>query len=158
MKVIIAGDRDINENDARLISDAVKCSGFKITEVVSGCAKGGDALGELWANYHKVKIARFKADWKNITIPGASVKHGQYGPYNAKAGFDRNQKMADYADALIALQPNGPSAGTQDMIKRANAKGIPVYIYPPPVDNSPDYDLGIDGSDKQPDNGSSYVF
>lgn len=66
--------------------------------------------------------------------------------------------MADYADALIALQPNGQTAGTQDMIKRASAKGIPVYIYPPPVDNSPDYDLGIDGSDQKPESGCSYVF
>lgn len=112
----------------------------------------------MWAAHHKVKVAKFKADWKNITVPGALVKTGPYGQYNAKAGFDRNQKMADYADALIALQPNGATNGTQDMIKRAISKGIAIYIYPPPVDNSPDYDLGIDGSDKSPENGCSYVF
>lgn len=158
MKVIIAGDRDVNENDVSLIVDAIKCSGFKITEVVSGCAKGGDTLGENWANHHKIKIARFRADWKNLTAPGAVIKTNQYGQYNTKAGFDRNQKMADYADALIALQPNGPSNGTQDMIRRANIKGIPVFIYPPVIDNSPDYDLGIDGTENKPDNGYSYAF
>lgn len=131
MRVIIAGDRNIDENDLYLIEKAVEESGFKITQVFSGKAKGGDKLGEAWAKRNKVKIREFPADWKDITAPGAVIKEGQYGPYNAKAGFDRNQEMADYAEALIALQPNGDSSGTQDMIDRAKKKGIPIFVYPP---------------------------
>jgi ABC-type sugar transport system substrate-binding protein len=41
--------------------------------------------------------------------------------------------MADAAEALIALQPNGDSNGTQDMIERAKKRGIPVFVYPPPL-------------------------
>lgn len=131
IRVIIAGDRDIDENNLTLIEQAVEASGFTITQVFSGTAKGGDKLGERWAKRNKIKIREFPADWKDITAPGAVIKEGQYGPYNAKAGFARNQEMADYAEALIALQPNGDSSGTQDMIERARKKGIPVFVYPP---------------------------
>ena len=43
MKVIIAGSR--NFTDYKVLQDAIKNSGFKITEVVSGGAKGVDSLG-----------------------------------------------------------------------------------------------------------------
>lgn len=49
--------------------------------------------------------------------------------YNANAGFQRNEKMAAYAEALIALQPDGPTHGTQDMIKRSLAHKLQVFIY-----------------------------
>lgn len=131
MRCIIAGDRDINEDDLHLINIAVQQSGFHITTVISGKAQGGDRLGEKWAKLNKIRVQEFPADWKDLTVPGAVIKTGKFGPYNAKAGFDRNQDMADAAEALIALQPNGDSSGTQDMIERARKKGIPVFVYPP---------------------------
>lgn len=130
MKVIIAGDRDISEQNFKLIDAAISASKFKITAVVSGTAKGGDKLGEKWASVNGVRVTKFPAKWKELDAPGALVKEGEYGKYNARAGFDRNQEMADYADALIALQPDGPTDGISDMITRAKAKGIPVFIYP----------------------------
>ena len=47
MKVIIAGSRGVE--DYALVEEAVKQSGFDITEVVSGTARGVDLLGEHWA-------------------------------------------------------------------------------------------------------------
>lgn len=44
MKTIIAGSRDIH--DADLLEQTIKQSGFEITVVVSGCAKGVDKLGK----------------------------------------------------------------------------------------------------------------
>ena len=131
MKVIIAGDREIDENNLNLVHDAVAMSGFEITQVISGTAKGGDKLGERWAKLNKIRVREFPAEWNDLTAPGAVIKTGKFGPYNAKAGFDRNQAMANVAEALIALQPNGDSSGTQDMIERARKKGIPVFVYPP---------------------------
>ena len=128
MKVIIAGDRECIDYD--LLERAIEQSGFEVTEVVSGGARGGDKLGELWAKAHKVPVKVFAADWNNIKAKGAIVKVNQWKKkYNANAGFERNQQMADYAEALIALQPDGPTSGTQDMIKRAKKRGIPIHVY-----------------------------
>jgi len=111
MKVIIAGARNIS--DQAIIFAAVASSPFVITEVVSGCAKGVDIQGEFWAARAGLPCKRFPADWNGLGI---------------KAGPLRNQQMADYADALIAIW-DGESPGTKDMIRRAEAKQLPVFIY-----------------------------
>lgn len=48
--------------------------------------------------------------------------------YGNAAGFIRNQAMADYADALIAVWDNR-SKGTADMIRKAIGRGLPVFVY-----------------------------
>lgn len=131
VSIVIAGDRNVNEFDMNLVDAAVRASGFDITEVVSGCARGADRLGEIWARKNGIPIVKFPADWKNLDAEGAIIKEGQYGQYNARAGFDRNQQMANYADGVIALQPNGLTDGTLDMIERGEKAGLHVFIYPP---------------------------
>lgn len=111
MRVIIAGTRAVS--DVGLVARAVVDSGFEVTEVVSGGARGVDRLGEEWARSQGIPVRRFPADWDR---------------YGRRAGPVRNQEMADYAEALIAIW-DGNSAGTRDMIGRARAKGIPVFIY-----------------------------
>ena len=128
MKVIIAGPRDFNDYD--VVCDAIEKSDFLIKEVVSGAANGVDTLGVDWAKENKVKFKEFPADWNNINAPDALVKENKWGKkFNARAGFDRNQKMAEYADALIAIDTG--SSGTGDMIKRAKKEGLPVFKYDP---------------------------
>ncbi|MFA5195962.1 MAG: SLOG family protein [Bacteroidales bacterium] len=111
MKIIIAGSREINE--FILVQLAVAGSGFDITEVVSGTAKGVDKLGELWAFENDIPVKRFPADWKK---------------YGKSAGYKRNEQMAEYADALIAIW-DGKSPGTGHMISIAKMKNIPVYVH-----------------------------
>lgn len=126
MKTIIAGSRDIT--DYNTVAMAIKNSGFKITEVVSGQARGVDTVGEVWAKSNGIPIKTFKPNWDDITADGAVVKTNKYGKkYNAMAGFQRNQEMADYADALIAIW-KAKSSGTGDMIERARKAGLKVYI------------------------------
>lgn len=100
MKVIIAGSRDIR--DKLVLKDAIFQSDFLITEVVSGCARGVDTLGELWAEEQGVSIARFPANWER---------------FGRAAGKYRNADMADYCDAAIILW-DGESQGTLDMIDK----------------------------------------
>ncbi len=111
MKVIIAGTRTIA--NAALVEQAIAESGFEITELVSGCADGVDRLGELWAERVGVPVVRYPANWK---------------VYGKAAGPIRNQAMADHADALIGVW-DGWSRGTIDMIRRAKAKGLKVYVH-----------------------------
>jgi hypothetical protein len=132
VKVIIAGDRTIIDYD--LLEKAISKAGFDITEVVSGGAKGGDLLGEMWAKAHNIPVKVFKADWNNIKVKGVKIKerrnpfNGKMEKYNVDAGFARNKLMVEYADAAICLQPYGETSGTQHTIKLARKKGIPVYV------------------------------
>jgi len=110
MKVIIAGSRVFN--DYGLLCQAVVDSGFDITEVVSGCARGADTLGERWAADHGVPVARFAAEWDK---------------YQRAAGPIRNRQMAEYAEGLIAL-PVGEARGTRDMIRQATKLKLKVFV------------------------------
>jgi len=110
MKTIIAGSRNITE--LKYVEEAIVESGFTITEIVSGGAKGIDSLGEYYGTKHKIPIKKFPANWK---------LHGK------KAGPIRNEEMAKYAEALIAIW-DGKSTGTRDMINRAIKKGFKVYV------------------------------
>ena len=109
MKVIIAGSREINSY--AVVEQAVRESNLEITEVVSGCARGVDRLGEAYAIKHRLPIAKFPANW--------DLGRG--------AGHIRNAQMAEYAEALIAIW-DGSSRGTAGMIRIARANGLQVYV------------------------------
>lgn len=109
-RVIIAGGRDIHDYDK--VVEAIEESGFRIDVVVSGGAKGVDALGERYAEENDLNLAIFRADWQT---------HGR------AAGPIRNRKMAENADALIAIW-DGKSRGTKNMIETAQKKGLMVYV------------------------------
>lgn len=128
MKVGIVGDRTVN--DYSLIDKAVKQSGFSITEVVSGGARGVDSLARQWASDNGLPFTEFKARWDDLKAPGAIVRTNKWGrKYNANAGFARNTSIVDYADAIIAIQPNGPTSGTQDTVKKAKKAKKPLHQY-----------------------------
>lgn len=110
MRVIIAGSRDYDNYDGLL--EAINDSAFEISVVVSGGAKGADALGERYAIAMNKPLDIHKADWK---------AHGR------GAGPVRNKKMAENADALIAIW-DGQSRGTKHMIDTATSKGLRVYV------------------------------
>lgn len=111
MKVIIAGSRGIVEGG--FIENAIKNSGFDITEVVSGhCYDSPDIYGELYAQAYSLKLTLFVPDWHT---------------FGKSAGPIRNRKMAEYADALIAIW-DGKSNGTLNMIREMNKLGKPIHI------------------------------
>lgn len=125
MRTIIAGSRNIT--DYRLLLNAVEESGFSITEVVSGKAKGVDKLGERYALEHVIPIAEFPAKWNEIDDTSI-IRYTKWGaPYNALAGIQRNELMSQNADAAIILW-DGKSSGTKDMLKRAKSQGLKVYL------------------------------
>lgn len=111
MKTIIAGTRTITDYD--IVCRAVSASGFDITEVVSGTARGVDRLGERWAREHDLPVEEFPADWER---------------YGRRAGPRRNSRMAVCADALVAVW-DGESRGTKNMIDHAKHYGLEVFIY-----------------------------
>jgi len=111
MRTIIAGSRSIT--DPQLVAKAVAESGFTITSVVSGGARGIDRLGEAWATDHTIAITRFPAEWTR---------------YGRSAGYRRNEVMAVHADALLAIW-DGHSPGTRHMIDTARDHGLTVFVF-----------------------------
>ena len=111
MKVIVAGSRTIGDYD--LVEKAILDSGFEIDEIVWGCAPGVDTLAKIYADNNSLPHRPFPADW---------IKYGR-----KNAGKIRNQEMADYADALVAVRQD-KSGGTTDMMKRMKTAGKPVFL------------------------------
>ena len=100
MRVIIAGSRDFNNYALVCATMEELMKEMEITEVVCGCAKGADELGEIWAWSHHINVKRMPAEWDR---------------FGRSAGMIRNHQMGEYADFLVAFW-DGKSRGTQDMI------------------------------------------
>lgn len=109
-RLIIAGSRHLDEAAALDAIESV-AKPEHVSEVVSGGARGADAAGERWAERHSIPVRRFPADWSQ----------------GRAAGPKRNEEMAAYGQALLALW-DYQSRGTADMIRRARAHGLPVRI------------------------------
>ena len=114
--VIIAGSREFSNYELleeacdHILENKIK-DGYKIT-VLSGHARGADLLGERYATKKGFEIKTFPADWDR---------------YGRKAGFKRNEKMAELGNALIAFFADGAdSKGTKHMVKTAREKNLIV--------------------------------
>lgn len=116
MKLVIAGSRSVTNKPLVFYEASRVHDIYPVTEVVSGCARGVDTLGEQWADVFGVAVKRFpvtKSDWERI------------GP---SAGHRRNKEMADYADAVLAVW-DGKSSGTKSMIKYALDRNLLLFVY-----------------------------
>ncbi len=112
MKVIIAGCRHFTDYNLGYLKLEALFTRIEPSEVVSGGARGGDFIGEQYANDCHIPIRRFLADWEQ---------------FGESAGYKRNVEMAEYADALVAFW-DGKSRGTAHMIAIAREKGLKVRI------------------------------
>lgn len=116
MKVIVAGSRDIDEpEDVYRAIRAARNAGWAFDEVVTGGARGPDTIAHEAAAQKGVPTEVFEAAW---------------GKYGKAAGPIRNEQMADYADALVAIW-DGQSPGTRNMIQEALGRKMPVFVYRP---------------------------
>lgn len=113
-KVIICGSRDFTNYDllkkkCDKILEKRKEKGEEIV-IISGCSRGADTLGEKYAKENGYEVLRFPADWEK---------------YKKRAGYIRNEKMAEEANACIAfLQDDKECKGTKNMISIARKKNL----------------------------------
>lgn len=105
MKTAVIGSRTFdNYEQLKTILDNL---GDKPTEIISGGAKGADALAERYAQENDLPLTIHLANWQE---------------YGKAAGPIRNQQIIEDCDQVVAMW-DGLSKGTQHSIKIAKAKG-----------------------------------
>lgn len=114
MKVAIIGSRGVSSYD--LVEEAVVRSGFLVSSVISGGARGADTLALRYAWSHGFWPDRWEL------LPANWEKYGRV------AGRIRNNRMADKADAIVAIW-DGSSPGTAHMIECGLQRKLPIYVY-----------------------------
>lgn len=108
-----AGGRDFDDYQLlKATMDKLLCNITDEITVVCGQAKGADTLGEQYAMEKGYTIDYYPAQWKL---------------YGKRAGYLRNEQMAQNADALAAFW-NGESRGTKNMIELAKRYGLKVRV------------------------------
>jgi len=129
MRVIVAGSRDFTDYGLvkGIIEATISKYNIPIEILVHGGAKGVDLLAKRWADSKGILAIEFPAHWHDLDVPGAVIKTNKYGKYNSRAGHDRNIRMAEYGNVLIAIRKNN-SPGTTHMINTAVEHGLRVYV------------------------------
>lgn len=115
VKVIIAGGRDYeNYNELECVADHMleKLMDTHDIVIISGGARGADAMAMRYANHRGFELIVMPADWDT---------HGK------SAGYKRNTQMAEAATHLIAFW-DGVSRGTKHMIDIAHSMKIKVHV------------------------------
>ena len=110
MKLIIAGSHSFRDYQLLCQTLAPECP--RITQVLTGGARGAEQLGYRWAWKHAIKHQLFRADWER---------------FGKSAGVRRNHQMAQAGDMLVAFHVKN-SPGTAHMIACMRALGKPVVV------------------------------
>ena len=115
MQLAIIGSRTFNDyaNAKQWIDRILSEHNLPVpTQIVSGGAKGADAIAERYAHEHGIELQVFKADWTK---------------YGRGAGPVRNREIIRHARHFLALW-DMQSKGTRHSIETALGQGKPVYI------------------------------
>lgn len=107
-KIIVAGSRSFNDYSKmkEVLSEIVSPN----CEIISGGARGADALAKKYALEYSIPYKEFPADWST---------------HSKSAGAIRNKQMADYGEVLISFW-DGESKGSKNMIE--NMKKLKKHI------------------------------
>lgn len=107
MKVAVIGSRSIKIDSIEIYLPQ------KISELVSGGAKGVDECVKKYAMKNDIKLTEFLPDYKRY-LRGAPLK--------------RNIEIIEYADLVIAIW-DGNSKGTEFVINQCKKRKKTVVVY-----------------------------
>ena len=112
LSVAVVGSRSFDDRELleRVLDHLL--NHLRIRQIVSGGARGADALAEQWARERGIPCRVYLPDWQ---------KHGR------AAGPIRNRKIVRDADLVVAFW-DGQSRGTKDTIEQAERQNVPVII------------------------------
>lgn len=107
MKIAVIGSRNL------IVKDLGRYLPEKVTEIVSGGARGIDACARKYAKAHGIKLKEF--------LP-------EYEKYGRSAPLKRNLQIIDYADLIIAFW-DGQSRGTKFVIDNCQKRNKKVRVF-----------------------------
>lgn len=132
-RIIVAGTREFNNFEMlnEVLEGFISNMNKDSITIVSGCARGADTLGEVFAENHNINLVKFPADWQK---------------YGKEAGFIRNTEMANYvteegSHGILFAFWDGKSNGTKDMINKAIMNDIEKHIIVYEVDENNNQNL-----------------
>lgn len=108
MKLAIIGGRDFTDY-IRLCNEA---DALRPEHIISGGARGADALARKYARSKRIGFTEFLPDYEQ---------------YNRKAPLIRNMKIVESADIVLAFW-NGKSLGTKHAISYAQSLKIQIIV------------------------------
>jgi len=116
MSLAIIGSRNFSnyEDLERAVLKVLEKWGLSLSDlekIVSGGALGVDKLAEKFAKKYSIETVIFPADWKK----------------GRAAGPIRNSLIVENCTHMIAF-PSHTGSGTQDSIRKAEKKGIPLKV------------------------------
>jgi hypothetical protein len=123
MKALIAGSRgwkdpfpiDVILAGLDVVADG---RGEEVTVIHGAAPKGADRVADSAARRWGMEVIR------------EPVTPEEWARFKGGAGPIRNQRMIDkhHPDVFFAFRAYGKSNGTDDMVKKAEAAGIPTYV------------------------------
>lgn len=125
MIVCVAGGRDYYLTLEGALWLHQRLMDLKAEEVINGGARGIDSCADFLSYLWGVKRVVFKAKWDEL---------------GKAAGPERNERMADYADAVITFAGGN---GTKNMIRQAKEKGKRVISTVDPIHVTKEYAQSI---------------
>jgi len=114
MNIAIVGGRDFSDYELlkTKLTEFISENNESEHSIVSGGAKGADAMAEKFASEMNLEIIVFKPDYKR---------------YGRGATIVRNTQIIENADVVFAFW-NGVSKGTFDSIKKAEKSGKKLVV------------------------------
>jgi hypothetical protein len=122
LRLIIAGGREFDDQEMLFEKtdeslEKALDAGFDV-EIISGTARGADAMAIDYAKSRGLDWVEFPAPWNEFKE--------RFG-FNKTAGTMRNRWMAHFSMALLAFH-DGKSTGTKSMIKLATDENLKVKV------------------------------
>jgi len=112
MNIAIVGSRSCSSYDLVENTMARFFDLGMIDVIVSGGARGADALGKKYATEHGIEYQEFPADWER---------------FGKSAGFERNKYIVTAADVVVAFW-DGKSKGTEHTLEIAKKQKKPTIV------------------------------
>jgi len=114
IKLAVVGSRSFA--DKELLFEILDRNRHRIQLIVSGGARGADALEQEWAQARTVPCQVFHPKWQD-----------EHGRFDRRAGFKRNVDVIKNADEVLAFW-DGQSPGTKHAIELARKQNKAVQI------------------------------
>ena len=110
MRVLVTGIRDFV--DPRVIPQAIRDSGFDVSQLVTGTFTGVEQQVSAWGRETGVPVVLFKPDWPRFRL---------------KASAARNNAMLDAAEAVVVIWTGNDSAKV--FVTEARKRKLPLHLH-----------------------------